>query len=118
MTRIDMRLDLDPAGLSQRAVRRACEAAVAEAAETLLTDTNPRVPLDEGPLAQSGRITHDPANLTSAVSYDTPYAVKQHEDTTLNHPQQGEAKFLERTMHERARTYGDTMAARVRKGFG
>lgn len=118
MTSLDVRVNLDPAVLAQRAVRRACEAAVAEAAEALLTDTTPRVPLDEGPLAQSGRVTHDPASLTSAVSYDTPYAVVQHEDTTLNHPQQGEAKFLERTMNERARAYGARMAARVRRAAG
>jgi hypothetical protein len=117
VTRIDMRLNIDPALLAQRAVRQACEAGVAEAAEALLTDTNPRVPLDEGPLAQSGMVTHDPANLTSAVSYDTPYAVRQHEDTTLHHPQQGEAKFLERTMNERARVYGERIAARIRRAL-
>lgn len=34
------------------------------------------------------------------VGYRAPYAVKQHEDLTLNHPNGGEAKFLERPVRE------------------
>ena len=30
------------------------------------------------------------------LSANTPYARKQHEDTTLNHPKEGEAKYLEK----------------------
>ena len=39
------------------------------------------------------------------VSYGLPYALRQHEDLTLNHPKGGEAKFLERPFEERKQRY-------------
>ena len=39
-------------------------------------------------------------DLTVAISYDTPYAVRQHEDTRLRHDPGRRAKWLERTLQE------------------
>jgi hypothetical protein len=38
--------------------------------------------------------------MTVRVGYVAPYAIKQHEDTTLNHPNGGQAKFLEQPARE------------------
>lgn len=68
------------------------------AAEHVLTEANERVPIEEGTLARSGRASVDDGELKAAVSYDTPYAVRQHEDMTLRHDQGRQAKFLERAV--------------------
>ena len=41
-------------------------------------------------------------DLKVSISANTPYALKQHEDATLNHPNGGEAKYLERPFNEKA----------------
>ena len=51
-------------------------------------------------MAGTGRVTALPG-LTVVVSYDTPYALKQHEDTRLRHAPGRRAKWLERTLDER-----------------
>lgn len=76
-----------------------------EAADEWLTDANTNVPFDEGTLEASGRVTPaSSARLEAAVSYDTPYAVRQHEDPSLHHPNGRMAGWL--------RTAGQTGSAR------
>ena len=43
------------------------------------------------------------------------YAVVQHEDTSLNHPHGGEAKFLEKALNSHAGRKGLAIAARIGK---
>lgn len=64
-----------------------------DAAEFLLDEANKLVPTDEGTLANSGNTVVD--SLQSAVYYDTPYAIRQHEDTTLTHKNGRQSKYLE-----------------------
>jgi len=66
-------------------------------AEGILTRTIPRTPIDKGPLRASGHVT-DVTN-GSEISFSTPYAVRQHEDTSLHHTD-GESKFLEKEFAE------------------
>ena len=40
-----------------------------------------------------------------SVSYGLPYALRQHEGLTYNHPRGGEAKYLERPFEERKERY-------------
>lgn len=69
-------------------------------AQNILGESQKLVPVDTGTLKRSGNIqTED--NITT-ISYNTPYALKQHEDATLNHPNGGEAKYLERPFNEKA----------------
>ena len=69
--------------------------AVVEQADQLLLDANKIVPesgLDkdtnngEESLKDSAKVTKFPTQNDVVVSYDTPYAVRQHEDLDLNHP--------------------------------
>jgi len=67
-------------------------------AQYLLSLAVAQVPLDEATLMNSGVATVDPIRLQAAVSFDTPYAVRQHEDLTFRHPGGRKAKYLEDPM--------------------
>ena len=57
-----------------------------DGAEAILTESLKEVPLATGTLARSGTVTDFPSRNEVYVSYNTPYAVRQHEDLTLRHP--------------------------------
>jgi hypothetical protein len=67
------------------------------AAEHVLSVSNQRVPHETGDLARSGGISQDDSGRT-AISYDTDYAVVQHEDVSLRHDAGRQAKFLESSL--------------------
>lgn len=55
-------------------------------------------------------------SLTATIGfYGLPYTVRQHEDTTLNHPQGGNAKFLETPFKERTPRYIKRLADSIKK---
>ncbi|MFF0721345.1 hypothetical protein [Micromonospora sp. NPDC003816] len=84
------------------------------AAEHLLQVSSGLAPHEEGDLERSGEVSGDPGTGAVAVSYDRPYAVRQHEDQTLRHDQGRKAKYLEDPMGtERA-----TMLAIIAKTAG
>lgn len=67
-----------------------------DAAEALLTESRVEAPLDEGTLERSGAVSQDETEHKVAVYYDTPYAVRQHEELTWKHPAPGtKSKYLE-----------------------
>lgn len=106
-----MSFRLDPQALAQ--VRKAAERAVADAGEHLLEQANRTVPIEEGTLARSGQATAQ--GMTTVVSYDSPYAVRQHEDTRLRHDQGRRAKWLQRTFEEESAQVGEFLAERIRR---
>lgn len=69
-------------------------------AQNILGESQKLVPVDTGTLQRSGHITT--VQNTTIISYNTPYALKQHEDPTLKHPNGGEAKYLERPFNEKS----------------
>lgn len=83
------------AGRVQAAGRRATRAA----AERLRALALPRTPLDQGPLRASAKVRNVNAEAVALVTYDSIYAVYQHEGVSFNHSV-GEAKFLERPLTE------------------
>lgn len=87
------------------------------AGEHILAKSRERVPLDEGPLERSGVATVDEGNLTAAVSYDTPYAVRQHEELDYRHDPGRTAKYLEDPLNEQADTVAELIAAEVRRAL-
>lgn len=90
---------------------------VEEGADQLLEASNRHVPLEDGALEQSGRVTTD-SQGRAAVSYDTPYAVDQHEDLSLNHDSGRTAKFLENAGNTEAMRIRDLIAAEIRNALG
>lgn len=95
----------------RRSVREGGERGVYLAAEHLLGVSRQQVPRDEGTLQRSGATATD--GLHGVVSYDTPYAVRQHEELTWNHPRGGNAKYLEGPMG----TESDTMQAVIHQAI-
>lgn len=93
-------------------VRKAASEGLADAAEFLLEEANRTVPIEEATLTRSGATDVD--GLQASVFYDTPYAVRQHEDTRLRHDQGRRAKWLEMTMREQAKQVGEHIADRIR----
>ena len=69
-------------------------AGLEDAAEFLLEEANRRVPVEHLQLQESGEVSTDPERNRAAVSYDTEYAVAQHEKTYRHDPGR-QRKFLE-----------------------
>ncbi|CAL9503946.1 minor capsid protein [Streptomyces sp. enrichment culture] len=64
--------------------------------EHVLGEARRIVPLEEGTLERSGRVVRD--GLNGAVTFDTVYAVRQHEELTWKHLPGRQAKYLETPM--------------------
>lgn len=107
--------------LNTAAIRAAERAAAARGlalgVEHVLQVSRSRVPLEEGTLERSGTATVDEANLRGAVAYDTPYAVRQHEDLTLRHDDGRQAKYLESALEDERATVGEIIAAQIRRAL-
>jgi hypothetical protein len=83
------------------------------AGEHVLGESNKTVPIEEYTLGRSGTVTGDRSRLRAAVSYDTPYAVRQHEDMTFRHDPGRTAKYLENALNDHA-TIKAIIAAAIR----
>ncbi|MFB7776926.1 hypothetical protein [Streptomyces bauhiniae] len=100
-----------------RELRQAAAHGLLLAAEHVLQQSQDVVPLDEDPLMQSGMASVDPASLTAMVSYDTPYAVRQHEETTWRHAPGRTAKYLENPLNAAASVVPQIIAAQLRRAL-
>lgn len=110
------RLNLSGLLTAKQRTEKGAERGVRLGAEHVLTEGNKTVPHDEGTLERSGAV--DAEGLEAAVSYDTPYAVRQHEDLGLHHDGKGQAKWLENTLATEAETVGDIIANAIRQELG
>lgn len=86
-------------------------------AEYVLTESRAVVPLDEATLERSGRVVADARRIEAIVSYDTPYAVRQHEDLTYRHAPGRTAKYLERPWRRSRRIGPAIVAKQIRKAL-
>lgn len=80
------------------ALGRLLEAAVdgiEDCAHAAIEASDRVVPIEEGTLSRSGHVSVDRQARVAQASYDTPYAVVQHEDPTLVHDEGRKAKYLE-----------------------
>lgn len=80
---------------AKRLAREMALKALYGGAEVILSEAIDETPIDTGTLRRSGTVTDAPNESAVYVSFSTPYAIKQHEDLTLNHPRGGKAKYLE-----------------------
>lgn len=103
------------AELAGKAIRAAAVLGLAKWAELLLQQSRAIVPLDEATLERSGTPSVDEHTLTAAVSYDTPYAVAQHENLEYHHAPGREAKYLERPWIASAKWALPLIAKEIRK---
>lgn len=86
------------------------------AGEYLLERSNNVVPWDEGTLADTGAVDDD-GDRTVAVSYDTVYARRQHEELDWQHKPGRKAKYLEGSLQEEDATLRRIVADDLRGGL-
>lgn len=86
-------------------------------AEHILQVARTQVPHEEGTLERSGATSVDPDTLTAAVSFDQPYAVRQHEELGYQHDDGRKAKYLEDPMRDEGPVAVDIMAAQIRRAL-
>lgn len=110
----DVRINID-LGRARRAVRAAAADGLATAAEHVLQVSNTRVPHEEGTLERSGTTDVDKDSLTASISYDTPYAVAQHERLDYAHKGKGRAKYLESALTGEKRAVAKILSDEIRK---
>jgi len=96
------------------AMRKGAVRGLSLAAEHVLGESNKTAPIEEATLIRSGAPSVDPDNLQAAISYDTPYAVKQHEDLGLQHDPGREAKFLENALNSEAGAVREIIVRSIR----
>lgn len=110
------RLRFDGAAV-ERELRAAAARGLYLGAEHVLGVSNNRVPLDEGTLQHSGTASVDENDLKAMVSYDTPYAVRQHEEMDFQHAPGREAKYLENSLNAERGQVLALVAAQVRRAL-
>ncbi|MFI8299988.1 hypothetical protein ACIGCZ_29090 [Streptomyces nigra] len=112
----NFRLRFDASG-ARGELRQAAAHGLFLGAEHVLGVSNDKVPLDEAALQRSGTASVDDGSLTAMVSYDTPYAVRQHEELDYRHAPGREAKYLENALNgERAVVFA-LVAAEMRRSL-
>jgi len=96
-------------------VKKASSRGLSLAAEHILGVARDRAPIEEHILEESGfTSTAGVHALRAAVSFDTPYAVKQHEDMTLKHDAGRSAKYLESAFNSEQDAVKQIIAAELR----
>lgn len=95
--RLDIRLDK----AKIRSLTRECsKKSTWTALDHLAAVSKEQVPLDQGPLKNSCYVDVNEDGSQGTVSYDTPYAVVQHENMQFQHQRGRKAKYLEDPAHD------------------
>lgn len=116
-----MSQDVKIAWNGDAAIRAARTGAVRglQAGTQLILDEAVRiVPLDEATLQDSGRAGVDESTLEGFVTFDTPYAVVQHERMDFIHPNGRQAKYLESPWRANAGRVQQIIGAAIRQSLG
>ncbi|MDJ0027475.1 hypothetical protein QM583_10260 [Gordonia alkanivorans] len=94
-------------------IEEAVERGLQTGADLLLDESNRLAPIETGDLIRSGNTGVD--SEEAAVGYNTPYAIRQHEDLSYRHDSGREAKFLEKALHRNADRIIDAIADEIRE---
>ncbi|MGW3191594.1 hypothetical protein ACWDBT_27515 [Streptomyces ardesiacus] len=100
-----------------RELRAAAARGLLLGAEHVLAESQAVVPLDEGYLQNTGTASVDEGDLTAMVSYDGPYAARQHEELTWRHAPGRQAKYLEGPLNASRSTVQALIAAQLRRAL-
>lgn len=87
------------------------------AAEYVLGESLKVVPIDEAALQNSGTASINTQTLVAAISYDTPYAVVQHERLDFRHAPGRTAKYLEGPLNSSGPQVLAIVAAQLRRAM-
>ena len=97
--------------------KAAAMSALRDGAEAILTESHTEIPHDSGTMQSSGTVTEAPSENAVYISFNTPYAVKQHEDLTLRHSDGRKAKYLEDPLNRNADRAIRLVQTRVRRAL-
>jgi len=86
----------------------------------LLKKANKIVPLDKGDLRKSGKyeVIFKGSKVRGEVSYNTHYALIQHENLEFRHAPGRQAKYLEQPAKENAKFYSEKMKEKIKEVLG
>lgn len=98
-------------GLTKDVVVAAALKGQRKLAANILGESQKIVPVDTGTLRRSGTIKTNANLLMTTISYNTPYALKQHEE------HKSKAKYLERPFNEKAGELKDFVQAEIDKAL-
>lgn len=87
-----------------------------EVGEFILKESNQIAPFEDGELINSGRVVVDEENLSVQISYNTPYALVQHEDLELHHTNGRRARFLTSAAKDNQRRIREYLESGVKGG--
>lgn len=99
-------------------IRDAASRGLYLAAEHVLGVATERVPHEEGTLQNTGATDVDEGTLTANVTFDGPYAVRQHEELDYQHDDGRQAKYLESAALDEAGTVGQILAQAAKEALG
>ncbi|MFK0289940.1 minor capsid protein [Streptomyces sp. NPDC090442] len=99
------------------AIQQAAARGALLGAEHVLAESRKRVPIAEGTLERSGAASVDEQQIVAAVSYDTPYARRVHEDMNARHSPGRSAKYLESVLPSTSGDVQALIAAQVRRAL-
>lgn len=97
---MDMKVNVDIDQALIGRARKATEEGLATAAVAVQREAVARTPVKDGDLRRSANNTVNGYALEAEISFDTPYAARQHEETGWNHPKGGQAKYLESALED------------------
>lgn len=109
-----MRWRINRANLADQAVRAAAADGLMDAVGFLGDESDRTTPIEESTLIRSRVSSVDRRKLRGAVSYDTVYSRRQHEDLTYRHDEGRRAKFLEAAFKEQGVKALDHVASKVK----
>lgn len=98
-------------------INDAAQRGVGLAAEHVLGEARKIVPIETGVLERSGRAANEKTRTgaRASISFDTPYAVVNHEDLSLRHKKGRTGKYLERPLNKNKGTIREIVAAAIRR---
>lgn len=92
LTKLELKLNKQ---LIDATVKACGKKATWSALDVLASASKSQVPLDTGALMASCAVSVSDDGSEGTVSYDTPYAVVQHENQSFNHQRGRKSKYLE-----------------------
>ena len=111
-TKVRLKLDKQ---LIKSVTKQGSRKATWMALDYLASVSKAQVPLDQGPLMNSCYVDVNDDGSEGTISYDTPYAVVQHENTQFHHQRGRKAKYLEDPVFDKS--VQKNMASLAQSGF-
>ena len=87
--------------LIEATIKRASRKGLWSACDYIASMSKAQVPLDTSALMRSCAVDVNTDGTEATISYDTPYAIRQHEVTWYHHQRGRKAKYLEDPINDR-----------------